>query len=156
MPSSPDILIADGITTALNAATFGQAFTAERLYSAEWDARTELDSLQVGVWPGESAAEPWERGQLFKGYTTGITTAKRVTKALTADLDDLMDLVNEVTEFLELGVIAAGGIDYVNQGWEYVVRFDDSQLMRTKDSDSVVRYTGLFASVIVYEFKSLE
>jgi len=36
MATSPDILIANEITTAINGAVLSVAFTAERLYSAEW------------------------------------------------------------------------------------------------------------------------
>jgi len=108
------------------------------------------------VWPGGSIAEPGERKLLAKGYRIGLSFAQRVSKATVAEIDALADLVTEVADFLELTQVVAGGINYVNQGWEYLIRFDDSQLDRNKDSDDVVRYTGLFASVIVFDFTSLE
>lgn len=157
MATSPDLQIADKITTAIDAEVFSMAFDAERVYQADWDVKEELESLQVAVWPAEASAEAWERRQLSKTYRIGISFAKRVSKLILADVDALPDLVNEVAEFLELTTVTLDdGRQYVNQGWEFLLRFDDSRLNRNKDADSVVRYTGLFASVIVFEFTSLE
>lgn len=157
MANSADILIANEIVTGLNGQAFSQAFTAERVYAADWDLKSELNDLQVGVWLGESNADVFERRLLLKSYRTGISIAKKVSAATVSEIDALCDLVTEVLDFLELTVVELGdGRQYVNQGWEYLLRFDDTALDRNKGADGTVKYTGLFASVIVFDFVSQE
>jgi len=153
MATSPDIQITELIKTAVNAETFSQGFTAERVYSADWSVKDELSELQVGVWPGESEAELWERTSLRKSYQVGITFAKILTRASLDEIDALGDLVNEVVESIELITVTASGLSYANKGWEYLVRFDDSRLDRNKNTDGTITYTGLFASAIVFNFE---
>lgn len=155
--SSADILIADAITTAINAADLSLELTAERLYAADWDVKKELGALQCGVWPAESTAEPWQRNQLLKTHRIGITFAQSVSAAAIADLDAISDVANEVAELLELTVVSlADGRQFVNQSWEYVLRFDANRLDRNKGADNTPRYTGIFASMLAFEFTALE
>lgn len=157
MANSPDIRIADEIETAINAESFALNFTAERLYVADWDVMKELDKLQVGVWPGESSAAIWERGLLQKSYRIGLSFCQKISAVPRCRVDELCDLVTEVQDFLELTVVDLGaGLKYVNQGWEYLLRFDDDKLDRNKGADQIIKYTGLFASIVVFDFVSLE
>lgn len=157
MSISEDIDIADEITAALNAGAFGLPFVAERVYAADWDLKSELSDLQVGVWPAESAAEAFERELLDKSYRIGVSFAQRIAKMVRDDVDALMHLVKSVQEFLELTLVTIpDGRQYLNQGWEYVLRFNDAFLDRHKDAAGDVTYTGLFASILVFDFQSLE
>lgn len=154
---SADILIADEIVSAINAAELSQDVTAERLYAADWDIKTELSTLQIGVWPAEAIAEAWQRNTLQRSYRIGITIAQKVSAATIATLDALCDLVEEVVALIELSVATLDdGRTFVNQGWEYVMRFDANRLDRNKGADNTVRYTGVFASMISFDFTSLE
>ena len=155
MAISADILIAEEITTALNGQSFSLPFTAERLYVADWDIKEELSSLQLGIWPAESSAELWERDELLKSYRIGLSFAQKVAAATRDDLDALCDLVTEVQQFLELKTVVLGnGRSFVNEGWEYVVRFAETRLDRNKGADGTVKYTGLFASVLVFDYQA--
>lgn len=154
---SADILIADEIVSAINAAELSLDVTAERLYAADWDIKAELSTLQVGVWPAETTAEAWQRNKLQRTYRIGITFAKRVSAATIATLDALCDLVEEVVALIELSLATLDdGRAFVNQGWEYVMRFDANRLDRNKGADEIVRYTGVFASMVSFDFASLE
>lgn len=157
MPNSEDILIADELVAFLNGKAYSEPFTAERVYSADWNVDKELNALQLGVWPGESSAAPFERDLLGKTYRTGITFAKHLAAQAIAVLDGLMDLVKAVQEDLELTLVTIpDGRQYVNTGWDYVLRFNELSLDRNKGADGTVKYTGLFASILVFDFQSLE
>jgi len=157
MATSEDILIADEISDALNGESFSIAFTSERLYVSDWDAKEELVDLQVGVWPAESAMQLWEREQVEESFRIGLSFAQKISAALRSDVDLLCDLVTEVKDFLELkGVTLADGRVYENTGWEYLARFAESRLDRNKGADGIVRYTGMFASAIVFDYLSME
>lgn len=157
MPTSADILIANEIVTAINAAELSLDVTAERVYAADWDLKKELADLQCGVWPAETTAEPWQRNRLQKTHRIGVSFAKKVSAVPIADLDALCDLVNEVAELLELTVVELEDErSFVNQGWEYVLRFDAGRLDRNKGADGSIKYTGVFASMLEFDFVSLE
>lgn len=169
MTNSPDILIADEITAAINAEVFSLPFVAERLYVSDWDIRSELagdaaqtiGNLQVGVWPAESSGELWERQQFLDSYRTGLSFATRVAKASRSDLDALIDLVDEVRNFLAPKdgpqvVTIPDGRRFINDGWEYLLRFDERRLDRKKTDAGNVEYTGVFGSALVFDFTDLE
>jgi len=155
MPTtSPDILIADEIVTAINAPAFSQAFVAERLYAPDWDEKDELGSLQVGVWPNDETVEIWERPNLLKTYEINLGFAKRVEAVSRDTLDGLMDLVNEVAVFLDLQTVELGdGRQYYFIGREYLIRFATSFLDRNKGADDSVKYTGKFASAFTITYQ---
>lgn len=156
MASSPDIQIADEIVTAINAESFALNFTAERVCAVDWDAMSELDQLQVAVWSGEITTEQWERKRFRKRYRIGISFAKKVSAVPLERVDELCDLVTQVVDFLELTLVTlSNGNRYQNTGIEYVLRVDDLSLDRNKGSDSIVKYTGMFASVVIFDFMQL-
>lgn len=153
--AAPDLEIADAITAALNGEVWTIPFTADRLYVTDWDVKKELEFLQVGVWPADAAGELWERNRMAKNYQIGITFAQRVTRQTRAQLDDLLNLVTAVQEFLELAEVSTPTRgDFVNQGWDYSLRFDPNRLER-HISGGTVLYSGLFASVITLDYMAL-
>lgn len=160
---SEDILICNELVDDLNAREWSEAFYTERTYAADWHLDKELSELQVGVWPGESNAEPFERDLLLKTYQIGFTFGKKVAAATTDDIDRLMEVVKEVQEYYELSQVTIApspdhpdGIGFVNTGWDYVLRFNELTLDRNKGTDGIVKYTGLFASILTFDFRSLE
>lgn len=157
MATSEDILIADEIVTAINAEAFSMAFTAERMYVVDWDIKEELGNLQCGVWPADADGQIWERDQMLESFRVGVSFAKRVSAAVRDDLDDLMDLVTEVKDFLALNNVVLGdGRTFHFTGWEYLVRFDEGRLDRNKGADGTVKYTGVFGSAIVLDYQGSE
>lgn len=157
MASSPDILIRNEIVTGLNAETFSLSFDAEAMYATDWDMKTELNQLQVGIWASDTTAEAWERNKMLETFRIGMTIVKKVSAATVSELDDLLDFVREIVKFIELSVaVVPSGDRYVNQALEYLLRFNDSTLDRNKGTDGIPKYTGLFSSVVVFDFVSLE
>jgi len=160
---SEDILICDELVDYLNARSYSEAFYAERVYVADWNFQAELSELRLAVWPGDSEASPFERGLLQKDYRTGLTFAKQLEAATRDSVDRLMDVVKEIQEDLELSTVTIpassrhpDGVTYINTGWDYPLRFNDLSLDRHKGADGIVKYTGLFASILVFEWTSLE
>ena len=148
---SKDIALADEIVTALNGEAWAVAFTAEREYVPDWDVKDELDQLRCVVIPEERAAEGFERDQLLKTYSIVVCFAQRLLLKTRAELDGLLDLVEAVTDFLELGVVDVGGDRYVNTGWQDRVRFHPEELKRERHGGDIV-YTGSFLAVVAFPF----
>jgi hypothetical protein len=156
--TSPDIALADDIAAKLTAEEFSKPFTAERVYVPDWDHKSELQTVQVAVWPDEPTAQPHERRRLLKSYPIAVGVAQRLVAKTRAELDSLADFVMEITDFLELKNIILADPDnrqFVNQGWEFRLRFDMDALDRSKQGDNVI-YTGMFASVVSFPFILLD
>jgi hypothetical protein len=90
------IELADSVTAALNAATFSQSFTAERLYLPRFEAE-ELEQLRVSVVPAGAEAINLARAQQQIEYTIVIVIAKRITAEPTA-MDALIQLAEEIAD----------------------------------------------------------
>lgn len=158
MPTSPDLLICDDVVAALNAAvaeeTFSLPFTAERLYVADWDMKSELGELVCGVWPASAESGLLERKRQLKNWEIGVTFAKRVAKATLAQIDVLSDLVEAVRVFLALKGITTGGRRFQWIGDDYLLRASEARLERLKTPDGV-QYTGVFASVFTLTYEEV-
>lgn len=152
----PDLLLADDIVAGLNGQTFSLPFSAERVYVPDWDLKSELAALQCAVWCEDPTADPWERSRLLKTYPIAVGFCQKLQQKTRAELDALCGLVTEVTDWLELQATDLDGATYVNQGWEFRLRFHMDSLDRTRHADGSVVYTGLFASVVVFPFVRLE
>jgi hypothetical protein len=100
------IELADSVTAALNAATFSQSFTAERLYLPRFEAE-ELEQLRVSVVPVGAKASNLARRQQQIQYTVVIVIAKRVTIELNA-MDGLLQLAEEIADYCYRNPIASG------------------------------------------------
>ncbi len=157
-PTSIDILLADELVAALNE-TFASAFTAERVYVPDWSAKTELATLQVGVWPeNPEASADYERTRLQKRFPIAVAFAQRLTEKTRDEIDALCDLVMSVADYLELQSVTTDVGDHrlLNEGWEFRSRFLIDLLDRTKKPDDSIAYTGTFASVLSFPFVLLD
>lgn len=150
---SRDIELADEFVAELNHASrpWNGAFTATREYVPDWDVRKDLATLQCCVIPEGRTASGFERDQLQKEFSVVLCFAQRLTAKTKAEVDALMDMVESVVDFFELGAFEIGAAKYVNNGWEDRARFDADQLDREKRGD-VIAYTGTFLAVTAFTF----
>ena len=99
------IEIADAVTSTLNAATFGQDFTAERTYVATFEL-PDLKRLKVTVVPRSKlpAAEAHTRGATRHDYAISVAVQKKFQEiggVEKTEIDALMLLVEEIAGYLE-------------------------------------------------------
>ena len=97
------VAIADALVASLNAASFGQPFTAERLYQPVFDL-ADLAELKVSVVPrGVTIATASRDGSYF-GCAVDIGIQKKV--ADDAEIDGLVDLAEEIADHLRMKRLA--------------------------------------------------
>ncbi|MCL4742277.1 MAG: hypothetical protein KJZ54_08745 [Phycisphaerales bacterium] len=97
------IAIADAITASLNATSFGQPFTAERLYQPAFEL-ADLADLKVSVVPkGVTIATASRDGSYFD-CAVDIGIQKKI--ADDAEIDGLVDLAEEITDHLRMKRLA--------------------------------------------------
>jgi len=106
-------LLADAVCAELNAGTFCQAFTAVRLWLVEWRL-PELATLRVSVVPGPLTSEILTRGRDLKTRLIDVAVQKRIGvdgdgNALTAEIDALVELVEEFVAFFRSRTISPDG-----------------------------------------------
>jgi len=94
--------VADAVVTELNSApdeTFSLEFIAERKVLPEYDLRN-ITALQVIVVPRSLNAELETRSQVMYEVQIDIGVQKHVGKEIDDEIEDLMDLVEEVGDYL--------------------------------------------------------
>lgn len=98
--------VAAAVVTELNAATFSQAFEAARNYVPSFD-RAELKTLHVTVVPKKIEITSLTRSS--NQYDVGIDVAvqKKLNTDDNAEIDPLMQLVEEIGEFFRLRRLAS-------------------------------------------------
>ena len=106
------ILIADGVTAALNLADFSQEFEAERGYRPGYEL-PDLSTLKVLVVPKDIAPSPAgnTRGARQHNYRIDVGILKKLSADEATDkaeLDALMALVQEIAKDLEGKRMLAG------------------------------------------------
>ena len=153
--TSPDILLADEITSQLNAQSFTLPFVAERVYAPDWDIKKELNELQCGVWSESATGEPFEREELLWNFDIGVAFAQNLKDKTRDEIDGLMDFVWEIVQFLELSSIPLGTEEFVSNDAEIPIRFDPTKLKRQKQPDTSIVYTGIFATHLRFPFKRM-
>jgi len=93
------IAIADAVTASLNAGSFGQPFTAERLYQPAFEL-ADLADLKVSVVPkGVTIATASRDGSYFD-CAVDVGIQKKV--ADDAEIDGLVDLAEEIADHLRM------------------------------------------------------
>lgn len=97
--------IAEAVKEALNAATFSQAFTAERHYQPLFEL-PEMKDLHVTVVPGALSIQPLGRGQNQCDVKVDVAIQKKFAKGDNAELDPLMALVEEIADHFRLKRLA--------------------------------------------------
>ena len=92
--------IADAVTAELNATSFSRPFTAVRLYRPHRDL-IELDTLHVSVVPHNVAVEVDNRDEDAHqhDYQVEIGVQQHIASEASADVDPLMDLMEELTDY---------------------------------------------------------
>ena len=89
------ITIADAVTAALNAGGFLQPFTAARLYRPLFELK-DMGTLHVTVVPRGLTIEPLDRGRDQHDYQVDVAVQKRLASENAAEVDSLMDLVEQI------------------------------------------------------------
>ncbi len=93
------IAIADAVTASLNAGSFGQPFTAERLYQPAFEL-ADLADLRVSVVPkGVTIATASRDGSYFD-CAVDVGIQKKITDD--AEIDGLVDLAEEIADHLRM------------------------------------------------------
>lgn len=93
------IAIADAVTASLNAGSFGQPFTAERLYQPAFEL-ADLADLKVSVVPkGVTVATASRDGSYFD-CAVDVGIQKKV--ADDAEIDGLVDVAEEIADHLRM------------------------------------------------------
>jgi len=93
------VAIADAVAASLNAASFGQPFTAERLYQPAFEL-ADLAELKVSVVPkGVTIATASRDGSYFD-CAVDVGIQKKI--ADDAEIDGLVDLAEEIADHLRM------------------------------------------------------
>ncbi|MBX3363936.1 MAG: hypothetical protein KF866_04150 [Phycisphaeraceae bacterium] len=100
------IAIADAVTASLNAGSFGQPFTAERLYQPAFEL-ADLSELKVSVVPkGVSIATASRDGSYFD-CAVDIGIQKKIDPHEgDAEIASLLDLAEEIADHLRMKRLA--------------------------------------------------
>lgn len=98
------VQIADAVAVTLNAATFGQPLAAVRSYQPEYGP-ADVGALKVSVVPEAVDAERKTRSTFEEDHRVSILFQHR-TDMTDADLDALMELVEEVGDHLKATPLA--------------------------------------------------
>ncbi|MFG0243629.1 MAG: hypothetical protein ACF8R9_12655 [Phycisphaerales bacterium JB054] len=93
------IAIADAVTASLNAGSFGQPFTAERLYQPAFEL-ADLADLKVSVVPKGVAIATASRDGSYFDCAVDVGIQKKI--ADDAEIDGLVDLAEEIADHLRM------------------------------------------------------
>lgn len=93
------VAVADAIVASLNAGSFGQPFTSERLYQPAFEL-ADLAELKVSVVPkGVTIATASRDGSYFD-WAVDVGIQKKI--ADDAEIDGLVDLAEEIADHLRM------------------------------------------------------
>lgn len=101
--------IADAVVTELNGApegTFREAFTAQRLYQPVFDL-AEMKTLHVTVVPNAVDLQAAGRDLMQEDHAIDVAIQKKLDSGDNAEIDALMDLVQDVADFFKLRRLTA-------------------------------------------------
>ena len=102
--------IADAVAESLNAGSFSETFTAERLHQPSFDL-PELQTLHVSVVPKSLTIQNASRQHTFFDCAVDVGIQQKVDDDLR--VDELLDLAQEITDHLRLKRLA----DYPQAAW---------------------------------------
>jgi len=124
--------VADAVVAELNAGNFSQPFTATRRYDPRRPLK-DLSTLRVDVVPSQPSMEttPTARDDVFQNdISVDVAVRKKFADGDFAELDPLMDLIEEITEHFQKGWLS--DLPHaVLQGIE-VAAVADAEYMQTK------------------------
>jgi len=104
--------IADAVAAEINAGSFSQALTAERVYLPVFDLK-EMQDLRVTVVPKSVLTLPGGRANNQHDYAIDVAVQKKLQTADNAEIDDLMTLVDEIADHLRFKRLSS----YPNAIW---------------------------------------
>ena len=110
---------AEAVACALNGHRFGQALVATRGYRPEFQLR-EMDQLRVTVVPGNMEEGRFDRQYMEFSPRADVAVQKKVDIGNVAEIDALMDLVQEFADFLrdrELALADGSAARWVSAEW---------------------------------------
>jgi hypothetical protein len=90
--------VAEAVRTALDAASFSQAFTPERLWYVNWHL-SDLSALRVAVVPASLNLQDLNRGRTGRKVAVDIGIHKKPESLNTTDVDPWVILTEEILEF---------------------------------------------------------
>ena len=93
--------IAEAVKEALNAGSFSQPFTATREYRPAFELK-DMTELHVTVVPHTVEVTSLSRSRQQYDVQVHVAVQKKFTEDSPAELDPLMDLVEEVMDFFRL------------------------------------------------------
>ncbi|MEQ9616663.1 MAG: hypothetical protein RLN60_01370 [Phycisphaerales bacterium] len=94
--------LADAITVSLNTQTFSPPITAERSHLPIFDVGQVGDAIKVSVVPRSLTVENATRTSNFFDASTDIGVQRRVDPNVSAQIDELLDLVEQIGDHLRL------------------------------------------------------
>lgn len=103
MPASI-IAVADAVTAELNATAFSQPFTAARHYEPTFEL-SAMSTLRVSVVPRSLTSKTLDRSRDSFDFEIDVAVQKKPDPTL-ANLDELMELVEEITDHLRLSPLS--------------------------------------------------
>lgn len=93
------VQIADAVVAELNAGTFAEPFTAQRLFSPVFDLQ-DMQTLHVSVVPRSVTSQPASRSSGFYDYAIDIGVQKKLNSEDPAEVEDRLSLVEAIGEYL--------------------------------------------------------
>lgn len=99
------IAIADAVVAHLNAGTFGQSISAQRVYQPAFTLE-ELKDLRVSVVPRSTAITTASRDSSTFECAVDVGIQKKIGEE--GEIDGLLDLVEELADHLRLTRLAGG------------------------------------------------
>lgn len=95
--------VADAIVTVLNNAALSQTFTAVRLYRPVTELK-DFSGIKVTVVPKDQVLTLADRAQGLTEFRIDIGVQKKLTTASNAEIDEMMELVEEILDLIRLTV----------------------------------------------------
>lgn len=103
MPASI-IAIADAVTAELNATSFSKPLTAVRHYEPTFEL-SAMSTLRVSVVPRSQTSKTLDRNRDSFDFEIDVAVQKKTDPTL-ANLDELMELVEEIADHLRLNPLS--------------------------------------------------
>ena len=104
--------IAAAVLAELAGQTFSLPVVCQRKYAPNWDLK-DIDGIQVTVVPKGNEITTATRNELSNQISVDVGIQRKVNASTPAEIDPLMDLVQELADFLTRRPLAA----YANASW---------------------------------------
>jgi hypothetical protein len=127
--------IAEAVKDELNAGSFGQTFTAERHYKPSFDL-PDMKTLHVSVVPKGLAMQATTRSSAQHDVQIDIAVQKKFTAGDNAELDPLMELVEEIADFFKQRRLDA----YPQAVW---VKTENAPIYAAEHMDELRQFTSV-------------